>query len=180
VDVGTKFRTGLYGMTIGASVVNLGPSSKMRGSAIELNVDDNNFGPQRTEIQLATSELELPTLFRFSVGVDLLGGASSLLGQQFGSRHVLNGEVAFNDASATDLQTAFGLEYGMANMLFLRAGKRFYNDDRQIGGTRGMYGLSGGFGLRLPAGARGLRFDYAYTSLGDLSNVQVFSLEFGQ
>ncbi len=67
-------------------------------------------------------------------------------------------------------------------MLFVRGGKRFYNDDRDIGEDSSiMYGLSGGFGVRLPIAGRGLRFDYAYTALGDqLQNIQVFSLEFGR
>ena len=177
VDVGTQFNTGLYGLTLGAAVLNVGPASKARGTAIERNVDDDDFSGQRTEIVYATEQTELPTLFRFSVGMDLLGRAGSMFSAD--PRHKLLAEAAFNDAIDTDLQFAGGLEYSFNNLVFLRAGKRFYNDDRATGSS-GMYGLAGGAGVRLPLGPRAIRFDYAYMSLGDLENVQVFTFGFGR
>jgi hypothetical protein len=179
LDVGTQFQTGLYGLTIGASVNNIGPSSQAGGAAIRKRVrspDINNN--ERTDAAFVTQETELPTLFRFSVGTDLLGRASSLFGQSLGSKNSLNGELAVSDAIDTNIQFAVGLEYSFANTLFLRGGQRVYNDQRTGGASN--YGLSGGFGLRLPLADRALRFDYGYTSLGDLKNVQVFSFEFGR
>ena len=61
-----------------------------------------------------------------------------------------------------------------------RAGKKFYNDDRDVGSSGASYGLSGGFGVRVPVAGRSMRFDYSYTSLGALQNTQVFSFEFGR
>jgi hypothetical protein len=177
LDVGTQFNTGIYGLTIGAAVLNIGPASEARGTAIERNIEDDDFSPQRTEIMYATEQSELPTLFRFSVGMDLLGRAGSVLSTD--PRHKLLVEAAFNDAIDTDLQFAGGVEYSFNNLVFLRGGKRFYNDDRATG-DGGMYGLSGGAGVRLPLGSRALRFDYAYMSLGDLENVQVFTFGFGR
>ena len=177
VDVGTQFNTGIYGVTLGAAVQNVGPNATARGSALTRNIDTDDFSNQRTQIEFASEKTEMPTMFRFSVGVDLMGTASSILSASADNK--LHGEINWSDAIDTDLQFAGGLEYGFRNMLFLRAGKRFYNDDRATG-TSGMYGLSGGFGLRLPLRDRGIKFDYAYTSLGDLSNVQVFTLGFGR
>lgn len=179
VDLGTQFRTGLYGLTIGASMQNVGPSSQMRGALLERVINDDDISNQIIRGSVQVRESELPTMFRFSVGSDLLGGTESLFGAM-GGRQRLRGEMAFSDAIDTDIQLAFGAEYAFNNMLFVRAGKRFYNDDRAIGGTRGMYGLSGGFGLRLPVGARSVRFDYSYTGQGELENYQVFSFEFGR
>lgn len=178
VDLGTQFRTGIYGLTIGAAIANVGPSSVMSGTLLRRQVDEDEFEPTITKVNLQTEETELPTLFRFSVGTDLYGQAGSVLGQGNG-QHRLVGDVTFNDAIDTDLQMAVGAEYTFANIVSLRGGKRFYNDDRATG-TRGLYGLSGGLGARLPLGGRALRFDYAYTSLGDLENVQVFSFELGR
>ena len=180
LDFGTQFRTGIYGLIIGASLQNIGPSSTTRGKIIERLIETDEFSPQDTRVNLKTRELELPTLFRFSVGTDLYGRTGSLLGQGDG-RHLLLGELAFNDAIDTDVQMATGLEYSFANLAFARVGKRFYNDDRAQGGNSGTYGLSGGLGLRLPIGnERHVRFDYAYTALGELQNVQIFSFEFGR
>ena len=179
LDLGTQFRTGLYGLIVGATIQNVGPSARMGGPAINRKINSDEVSLERTEVSFRTQEVELPTLFRFSVANDLYGGAESLLGQGNGF-NTLNGSVEFSDAIDSDVQLAWGLEYGFRNFVFARLGKRFYNDERQIGGSRGMYGLSGGVGARLPLAQRSLRFDYAFTSLGDLQNVQVFSFEFGQ
>lgn len=180
LDAGTTFRTGLYGLTIGASLANIGPSSRMSGSLVERAINTDQVAPQITNVTLRTRETDLPTAFRFSVGSDLLGTSESLLGQAGGGKHRLIGEVAFSDAIDQNIQNAYSLEYGWNQRVFLRGGKRFYNDDRATG-SRGTYGLSGGAGVRVPLGAsRSLRFDYAYTSLGDLENVQVFTFELGR
>lgn len=179
LDLGTQFRTGIYGITLGATIQNIGPSSEMRGAAVERRINSDEVSPTQVPVVLNTVEMELPTLFRFSIANDLYGRVGSILGQGNG-QHALNAAVEFSDAIDTDVQLAFGGEYGFRNMLFARVGKRFYNDDRAIGGSRGMFGLSGGLGLRIPLRERALRFDYAYTSLGDLENVQIFTFEFGQ
>ena len=92
---------------------------------------------------------------------------------------MLRTDVSVNDAIDQASQLAIGAEYGFHDMVFARAGKRFFNDDR-ANGTRGMYGLTGGLGVRLPLAGRALRFDYGYMSVGDLDNVQVFSFEIGR
>lgn len=177
-DLGVMFRTGLYGLTLGAAIQNVGPSSKASGPLLERKFNTDDIAPAIVEARLGTRETELPTAFRFSVGSDLYGRANSILGQGNG-RNSLMGEVAFNDAIDTDIQVAAGLEYGFSNIFFLRGGKRFYNDDRTTGSSA-TFGLSGGAGMRLPIRGRSLRFDYAYTGMGDLQNVQVFSFELGR
>ncbi|MFN2398039.1 MAG: PorV/PorQ family protein [Gemmatimonadaceae bacterium] len=179
IDVGTQFRTGLYGLTLGASLQNVGPSARARGSLIQRKINSDDFALERTDVEFGTKETELPTLFRFSVGSDLYGGSGALLGQT-DTRNSLLAELAFSDAIDTDIQLGFGLEYGFNNMFFLRGGKRFYNDDREFGSSKMKYGLSAGAGLRIPISSRSFRLDYAYTSLGELDNVQVFSFEFGR
>lgn len=179
VDVGTQFRTGIYGLVIGAALANIGPNSHFDGSLLRRRVTSQQLTNGLTRVNYTTQDLELPTMFRFSVGEDLFGHVGSILGQGSG-KHGLTGELTFDHAIDTDVQFAGGLEYSFANTIFLRAGKRFYNDDRQIGGTAHMYGVSAGGGVRLPIGSRSLRFDYAYTSLGDLQNVQVFTFGFGR
>ena len=178
LDLGTQFRTGIYGLTIGAALQNIGPSSKADGELIRRRINTDEAFNQNTPIVYDVLETDLPTMFRFSVGTDLYGRASSILGSGNGM-HSLAGEIAFNDAIDTDIQMAGGVEYGFNNIAFLRVGKRFYNDDR-VTGDEAMFGLSGGLGLRIPIGERSFRFDYAYTAQGDLENVQVFSLEFGR
>lgn len=178
-DVGTQFRTGLYGLTLGASLQNVGPSARARGSLIERKINSDEVSLERTDIEFGTKETDLPTMFRFSIGSDVYGGSGALAGQT-DTRNSLVAELAFSDAIDTDIQLGIGLEYGFANMFFLRGGKRFYNDDREFGASKAKYGLSGGAGIRIPVSSRAFRLDYAYTALGELENVQVFSFEFGR
>lgn len=175
LDVGTQFNTGIYGLTLGAAVLNVGPAAEARGAALQRRIDALQVSPQRTDVQYNTQSTELPTMFRFSVGLDLLGQTGSIFSTN--PKHKLLAEAAFNDAIDTNLQFAGGAEYSFNNLIFVRGGKRFYNDQRATGSG---YGMSGGAGVRLPMGSRAIRFDYGYTALGDLQNIQVFTFGFGR
>lgn len=176
-DLGTQFRTGLYGLTIGATLANVGPAARASGNAVRRELATDRAFNQLTAVRFDVQETDQPTLFRFSVGSELVGSPSALFGAAGGPHHLV-GELAFMDAIDTDLQFAAGLEYGFNNLAFVRLGKRFFNDSRATEGAR--YGFSGGLGLRLPVGSRAVRFDYAYMALGELQNIQVFSFEFGR
>ncbi|HET9023673.1 MAG TPA: PorV/PorQ family protein [Burkholderiaceae bacterium] len=179
-DFGTQFNTGIYGLVLAASLQQVGSQGNASGAAISQVINNANINDQSTRVNLDTKKTDLPTAFRFALGSDLLGTASSLLGQRGGGSHRLYAEVAINDAVDLASQLAFGGEYSFRNFAFVRGGKKFYNDDRAVGGSKGMYGLSGGLGLRVPVAGRAMRFDYSFTSLGDLKDIQVFSFEFGR
>ncbi|MBA3559526.1 MAG: PorV/PorQ family protein [Gemmatimonadaceae bacterium] len=179
-DVGTQFKTGIYGLVLGGALQHIGGTARVKGSLISRQIDpeDNSLNRQNTRTDLFTRETELPTEFRFSVGEDFFGDAESLFGGA-GSRHSFTAEAAVNDAVDLAPQLGIGAEYSFRKLFYLRAGKRFFNDDRSTGSSA-EYGLSGGFGLRIPVSSRRISFDYSYTSVGDLQNIQVFSFEFGQ
>lgn len=176
VDVGTKFRTGLYGTHIAASLSNLGTSGRFRGSAVEAFSLDQ-FRPGTTPVELSTQELQMPTLFRFSIRSDVLGASDALLGtnDQFNMVAVFEA----TDAIDTDVQTILALQMNFRELVYLRAGKRWVNEKETE--YRGFsHGAAVGGGVKLPVGSgRRLSFDYAYTGMSDLQNVQVFSVEFG-
>lgn len=178
VDIGTQFRTGLFGTTLGASVLNVGPAARANGQLVSQTINTDRVNNQRTRVFLRTQETELPTQFRFSAGTEIIGGAGALMGMADG-RHVLRTDVSVNDAIDQAPQLGMGAEYAFRDIVFVRGGKRFYNDSRATG-TRGAYGLSGGLGVRLPIASRSMRFDYGYVGMGELDNVQVFSFEIGR
>lgn len=178
-DFGTQFNTGIYGMVLAASLQQVGSQGSASGAAVSQVINNANVNDQTTRVDLATRTTELPTAFRFSLGSEVLGSPTSLLGQRMGADHRLTAEVAINDAVDLPAQVGIGAEYGFRNFVFARGGKRFYNDERATG-TSGAYGLSGGLGLRVPVAGRAFRFDYSFTSLGELNDMQVFSFEFGR
>lgn len=183
-DVGTQFRTGIFGLVLGGSLMSIGNAAAMNGPGLERGVNTRDVAPQQTRFKLLTRPADLPTTFRFSAGDDLYGSAESLLGRGSG-RHTVYGEFAVTDAVDAAAALGLGVEYGFNNMFFGRLGKRLYNDDRSAsdegGGlySKGLHGTSLGGGVRLMLNGRPLRFDYSFTALGDLRDIQVFSLEFG-
>ncbi|MBI4408222.1 MAG: PorV/PorQ family protein [Gemmatimonadetes bacterium] len=180
LDLSTRFRTGLYGVTIGAALNNIGSSGRIEGHAVQRRLASSQAQDQfivshPIDITFRTRKAPLPTVFRFGVQTDLVGAPDALLAPNPQHRLVFAGEVT--DAIDTDMQPAVGLEYSWKELFFLRGGKRWFNEDRSP--WEFSDGMAGGFGLRVPVFGRKLAFDYSYTSMGELNNVQVFSLEFG-
>lgn len=180
VDLGTIFRTGLYGITLGASLQNLGSAGSFEGQLLNQRFNTSNNESQIgdfvriVEAAAVTAELEMPTVFRFSVMADLVGDATAMIAPNPNQSLRVVWDLA--DAIDTDLQTSLGLEYGLRDFAFLRAGKRWFNE-AQISHDF-THGASFGGGLRLPLGELGMfQLDYAYTDMEDLENVQVFSVE---
>jgi hypothetical protein len=178
LDIGTQFNTGIYGLVLGGALQHVGGSSRADGPLLTQTINNPELNRQITRGEFATRKLELPTTFRFSAGNALFGSAESLFGGA-GGPHALTAEVAVADAVDLATQLSLAAEYSFRRVLFVRGGKRFFNDDRDPNG-RATFGLSGGFGLRLPVASRDFRFDYSYTNLGELQNIQVFSFEFGR
>ena len=170
LDIGTKFRTGLYGTHIAASLTNLGSSGQYRGALLS---GFTNGVPS----DQGTHAEQMPTLFRFSIRSDVLGPSDALLAAN--PRQHLELLVEMLDGIDTDIQLAVATQYSYHDMVFLRAGKRWVNE-KNTQFRSGSYGMSFGGGLWLPVGgARRFAFDYAYTNMAELKNVQVFSLELG-
>lgn len=185
-DVGVRFRTGLYGTTLGASLSNVGSPGRYEGNLVKTNVfNDPQVGSGVVPIQYDTRELEMPTIFRFSIAADLIGGPESMLSQR-GDAGTFRVVGDFSNAIDTDLQTAVGAEYAFRDRLFLRAGKRFMNEQGLDNGVNGLAsgdefsrGLAFGGGVRLPLGGRRLGFDYAWQGAGELPANNHFTFEFG-
>jgi hypothetical protein len=176
LDFGTVFRTGLYGITLGAVLANIGPSARMEGNLITRRVATAEAFPVNLPVRFNTIEYGLPTAFRFSVVSSLVGGPDALLSpSQTSSLHLA---LDLNDATDTDLQLSAGVEYGFRDFLYLRAGKKWVNEANAD--FRGFSdNLSFGGGLALPVLGGQFAFDYAYTSLADLQHIHVFSFELG-
>jgi hypothetical protein len=176
LDFGTLFNTGLYGLTLGAALTNIGSSAAYEGTLITNRITTREAFAVNLPVRYNTTPYQMPTSFRFAVVSDLIGGADALLGAS--GNHSFKVAVDLNDGTDTDLQTALGAEYNFRNMVFLRGGKRFVNEANDDFRSFSDF-LSFGGGIRLPILGRRLGFDYAFTNMGELQNVQTFSFEFG-
>ncbi|MFO7259877.1 MAG: PorV/PorQ family protein [bacterium] len=180
-DLSTLFNTGLYGITLGAALVNIGSSGRMEGQLIEDRLSpgrtEDLFGNRRRQdVLLKTQEAPLPTQFRFGIMMDLVGSATALLAPNPDHRFVVLTDIS--DAIDTAIQTSIGFEYSFRDILFLRAGKQWLNEARAEHRDSFTFGLGGGAGLRIPlGGSRMIGIDYSYRDHGDLNNTQVISVE---
>ena len=180
VDISTRFRTGLYGLTVGASLQNVGSEGRFEGVGVQRAIQQPRYNGQPTgrdiPVNYRTRDVQMPTTFQFGLLSNLVGDAEALFGQN--SMHSVAAEIDFMDAVDTDLQTALGVEYGFRQTYFLRTGKRFFNE--QHAPWKFADGLSFGGGARIPVRGRHLTLDYAFVKMGELQHNQVLSFEFGQ
>ncbi|HKG95981.1 MAG TPA: hypothetical protein VKA84_28975, partial [Gemmatimonadaceae bacterium] len=180
-DVSTLFRTGIYGITIGASVQNLGAEGKFGGKELERSVPTRAdvFPVSRTvPIELNMESVPLPSIVQFAVNAELVGGPNAILhsGAKYHSL-MLNGAVV--DPTDRAIQPLLGVEYQFRQVLSLRAGKRFYTPDD--GPWSYSYGMAYGLGLAFPVFQRRFTFDYATfrMSSDDLPMTNTFTLQLG-
>ena len=177
VDVGTQFRTGLYGLTLGAALANVGPSARMEGPLITQRVATQEAFPVALPVRFNTTAYQLPITFRFAVVSELVGGADAMVSQS--GLHQLQLAADVNDAVDTDIQFGLGVEYGFRELVYLRVGKKFVNEAFDESFRSFTDFLSFGGGIVLPIAGRRLLLDYAYGRVGELENVQIFSFELG-
>jgi len=178
-DLATRFRTGLYGLSVAAAITNIGPSNRYTGSGVTRRISaprENGFATGASiPVQFNTRQVQLPTGFRFGVQSSLVGDSEAMF--RASKVHTLVGELDFFDAIDTDVQPSVGFEYGYKSNYFLRAGKRWFNE--QHAPWKFADGLSFGGGVKIPVLGRKLTLDYAYTTMGELQNNQVLSFEIG-
>lgn len=176
-DLGIRFETGLYGTRIGGSILNIGGASRMRGNLVTANISvaQEVFAVERgLAVDLSTHLASLPTAFQFGVAMDLAGAPQALLGSD--PRHKATVMFDLRDGTNTPMQPLIAVEYGFNDFAFIRAGKRWENDD--FANHETAHGLSGGLGLRLNALGRTFEIDYGYMNLGILNERHVFSFQF--
>lgn len=176
-DLSTRFRTGLYGLTIGGSVQNIGSAGSFDGAGVQRAIsaprENGQATGRRLDIEYRTRMIDLPTTFRLGVQSALLGEADALLGAS--DKHSLMAEASFSDATDAPVQPALGVEYQFRRFAALRAGKRFFNE--AAAPWTFSDGLSAGAGLRLPVRGRKMQLDYGFVSMGELQHNQVLSFD---
>ena len=178
-DFGVRFRTGLYGITIGAALTNLGSRGRMEGPAVDRVLtpgDDPRLPTQRElPIQLRPEAVLMPAAFRVGIRTEILGTPYSVLGRANPDhRLTLLGEVANAINAPTFPAVAF--EYGFRDLFFVRGSKLFRGSaDAENDFSSG---LAAGFGVRVPGLGRTLAIDYAYRYV-ELGACQSISIEFG-
>ncbi|KPL14171.1 MAG: hypothetical protein AMS26_11690 [Bacteroides sp. SM23_62] len=168
LDIGTLFITQFNGMKIGMSITNFGNKMKLEGSdtQVPVDVDPNKYGNNNKIVaNMRTDAWSLPLMFRFGIAMDVIKTYHQRLTLAVDAMHPNDNSEFVN----------LGIEYGLNNNIFLRAG---YKNLFMIASEEG---LTAGVGLayKLIGNVR-LKFDYAYADFGILESIQrlSFALEF--
>ncbi len=166
VDVGTEFRTDLFGgMVIGASISNFGTAMKLSG------IDTRTFSSVAPQ-QLGTNDQipysidlgswNLPLLFRIGVSTNAINTDNYKWTFALDALHPSDNYESLN----------VGTQFSYKGFLFLRGGYQslFLKD--------GEGGLSFGVGLnsKMLFSTDIVKFDYAYRDFGRLKSVNIFSV----
>ena len=164
LDIGTLFTTGFRGMRIGATLSNFGTDMRMTGEDLVqyIDIDDQKLGNNdKIFAELKTDSWPLPLNFQVGLAMELMQN----------SLHRLT--VGIDAIQPTDNTESLnlGMEYGLREWFFLRAGYRnLFLRDSEEGFTFGV-GASLKHISRIP-----LRFDYSFAEFGRLQNIQCITI----
>jgi hypothetical protein len=163
-DIGLIFRTDFDWLVLGINMSNFGPKLQYMGKDIFVNYDftrDEWGDNENIFANLQTDKWDLPLLFRFGLGIEVLKQELNQIVVTLEARHP-------NDNTES---VSFGAEYGFRQRFFLRAGyQAFFEQDSEKGLTAGA-----GFIYYLSKSAS-LKLDYAFADWGKLTNVHHFSI----
>ncbi len=165
MDVGTLFETQWRGLMLGMSISNFGTKLQMAGNDVLVQVDPDPTQEGNNEninANIALDKFDMPLVFRVGLAMDVL--------RDVAGNSLLVSMDALHPNDNTEAMD-FGVEYGLADRLFLRAGYKsaFMKDSEE--------GLAAGLGLSLPIlGSANLKLDYAYQSFGRLEQAHRVSI----
>ncbi|MGQ9678453.1 MAG: PorV/PorQ family protein [bacterium] len=137
-DLGLFYNTGFKSLRIGAAVTNYGSQLTFTGPHLDYNFFWPDSGPSQLQGSYKTTPVPLPTTFRFGVAMDLVANDNSRLTAAIDLVHPSDINETVN----------FGLEYGLANMLFLRGGYVFNTDQQYMKKLGDLTGLCAGAGVK--------------------------------
>lgn len=166
IDVGTLFTTPFYGIRLGSSLSNYGPKMRLNGRDAKFAKDpdpDNEGNVDIVNAQYEMLNYSIPLRFQVGVAKDFIINEYSRITLAVDAVHPNDNYEAVNS----------GMELGIKDMIFLRAGyNSLFQKDAEEGFTAGA-----GANIRLGGGTR-LKVDYAYVDFGRLGDTQKFSLTF--
>ena len=161
IDIGSVFETSfLNNLRIGMALSNLGGQMKLSGSDLSIQYATNPDYPTKViRAELSTDEWDIPLLFRFGVATEILKNETHRL--------TLSSEIM--DSRDFLYRLAFGGEWALRELIFLRGGYKFNTDEDH---------LTLGGGVKFNLLNKNMRLDYAYSSFGVFDYAQRFSFIF--
>lgn len=149
LDLGTFYQMDYLRTRFAVTMTNFGQQIKPGGSYIYTNLTGD-------EIEKSYQSFSPPNTFRLALAMDIMNQGMNIWQASFQLDHPTD--------NAENL--SFGTEYAMNDLLFLRGGYKLDSDNQS-------YSL--GVGLKVNFLSTETMFDYAFITVGDLGNSNMFS-----
>lgn len=160
-DVGTLYKTGIQGITLGFSIHNLGTEQKYAGQGLRTtNKLDDGLNAAPIIAEYISYQHNLPIIFRAGIAGEVYRD----------DQHLVNGAIDFTTLSDTPEQFAIGAEYVWKGMFAIRGGYRFGQD---------VFGISGGVGFNYLTDEFMGRLDYSIAPTSDIGYVNRLTVAVG-
>lgn len=143
LDIGSRLKTGFSGLVIGMALSNFGGELRYEGVDLIAKSDiDNQFaGNVESDVDLRTESWPLPLMIRIGLALDLIGPGDAVLASETQRIRIAVDAEHPNDSRE---HVNLGVEYGIWNRFYLRAGYRLnYDIDSMT--------LGAGLAVSLPA-----------------------------
>jgi hypothetical protein len=169
LDIGSILRTPFKGLRLGMCMVNYGGRMQLGGNDLIVQTDPwpEYDGNPDAEARLSTESFPLPLAFKLGVAIDIIGKEHALMQHQGHRLTCALDGIHPNDGQE---KVHLGVEYGIYEVLFLRAGYKLNYDTQK---------LTAGVGLKVNIGPRDIHVDYAYVDMDVLDATHRFSLLIG-
>ncbi|NOX89482.1 MAG: PorV/PorQ family protein [Calditrichaeota bacterium] len=166
-DVGSQFRTGIYGMKLGMCLANFGGKMKLDGPDLSKNTKNEKTGiTYNGGVRWKTVDWPIPLVFRLGISNDIIGEDSYIIKNPI---HRLTLSLEANDPTDHYLRYNYGLEYEWNKVIALRVGYKANYDEADF---------TAGLGIDFSKIGINGRLDYAFNNYGILGYVHNYSFEF--
>lgn len=173
-DLGLLYNTGFKSLRIGAAVTNYGTQLSFSGRELDYNFGWPDSGPSQIQGSYSTTPVGLPTSFRFGIAYDIVEA------RDLAKDSRLTAAIDITHPSDINETINCGLEYGLADVFFLRGGYILNADNAYQEEVGWLTGLSAGLGARAkPAQGLSLGLDYTFRYLKYLKPTHRLQLTVG-
>jgi len=151
IDIGTYYWTGFKSLRFAVSLTNFGSEAIIRGKYAKPVIEGGT-------VDVKYKGFPLPTIFRIGMAMEMFESKLNKLTVAAQLNHPVDNAETFS----------IGLENVLAKILFLRSGLDLNNPEEKF---------NVGAGIKLPVKGKAIIFDYSYTSMLHLTDVQRFTLK---
>ena len=162
LDIGVLYQTPFKNLTLGASITNFGTKMRLDGRDVFFNEDPlpEEGSIDQVPAKFRTESFNIPLFLRFGLAWKVTENENYKIITTVDGAHPNDNTEFINS----------GVEIGLKNIIFLRAGYKALFMENSEGG------LTFGAGLRYDAVGTNFKFDFGYADYGILKNVQFVSI----